>query len=176
VWVILAAHAAIGLGTLSGGWRIHTMGTKITKLQPVGGFAAETARRGDAVFRQLVRHSGLDHAHHHWRHRRGRRHAQTLRGALGRCRTHRLGIGLDDPHGGADRGVHVLGGEDVWRVVVPNGLKRSEATPPSSAAGPAASRAAEGGTLSIQPAGTSRSIAVRRIRVHLRGAIVARYD
>jgi len=43
-WVILAAHSAIGLGTLSGGWRIiHTMGSKITKLQPVGGFAAETA-------------------------------------------------------------------------------------------------------------------------------------
>ena len=44
VWVILAAHAAIALGTLSGGWRIiHTMGSKITRLQPVGGFAAETA-------------------------------------------------------------------------------------------------------------------------------------
>jgi PiT family inorganic phosphate transporter len=41
--VIIAAHLAIGLGTLSGGWRIiRTMGTKITKLQPVGGFAAET--------------------------------------------------------------------------------------------------------------------------------------
>ena len=44
LWVILAAHAAIGLGTLSGGWRIvKTMGTKIVKLQPVGGFCAETA-------------------------------------------------------------------------------------------------------------------------------------
>jgi PiT family inorganic phosphate transporter len=44
LWVILAAHAAIALGTLSGGWRIiHTMGQKITRLQPVGGFAAETA-------------------------------------------------------------------------------------------------------------------------------------
>jgi PiT family inorganic phosphate transporter len=44
LWVVLAAHAAIALGTLSGGWRIiHTMGSKITKLQPVGGFAAETA-------------------------------------------------------------------------------------------------------------------------------------
>jgi len=44
LWVILSAHAAIALGTLSGGWRIiHTMGSKITKLQPVGGFAAETA-------------------------------------------------------------------------------------------------------------------------------------
>jgi inorganic phosphate transporter, PiT family len=43
-WVIMAAHGAIALGTLSGGWRIiHTMGSKITKLQPVGGFAAETA-------------------------------------------------------------------------------------------------------------------------------------
>ena len=42
-WVILLAHAAIGLGTLSGGWRIiKTMGQRITKLQPAGGFAAET--------------------------------------------------------------------------------------------------------------------------------------
>lgn len=44
LWVVLAAHLAIGLGTLSGGWRIvKTMGTKIVKLQPVGGFCAETA-------------------------------------------------------------------------------------------------------------------------------------
>jgi PiT family inorganic phosphate transporter len=43
LWVVLAAHAAIALGTLSGGWRIvHTMGTKITKLKPVGGFCAES--------------------------------------------------------------------------------------------------------------------------------------
>ena len=44
LWVILLAHAAIALGTLSGGWRIvKTMGYKITKLRPVHGFAAETA-------------------------------------------------------------------------------------------------------------------------------------
>jgi inorganic phosphate transporter, PiT family len=44
IWVILLSHAAIALGTLFGGWRIvKTMGTKITKLQPVGGFCAETA-------------------------------------------------------------------------------------------------------------------------------------
>ena len=43
-WVIMAAYAAIALGTLTGGWRIvHTMGSKITKLQPFGGFAAESA-------------------------------------------------------------------------------------------------------------------------------------
>jgi len=49
-WIVLLAHAAIGLGTLSGGWRIiHTMGSRITKLQPVHGFAAETGAAG-AVF------------------------------------------------------------------------------------------------------------------------------
>jgi PiT family inorganic phosphate transporter len=43
-WIVLMAHAAIALGTLSGGWRIvHTVGTRITKLKPIGGFAAETA-------------------------------------------------------------------------------------------------------------------------------------
>ncbi len=43
-WIVLMAHGAIALGTLSGGWRIvHTVGTKITKLVPMGGFAAETA-------------------------------------------------------------------------------------------------------------------------------------
>lgn len=44
LWMILACHAAIALGTLSGGWRIvKTMGSKITKLKPVGGFCAETS-------------------------------------------------------------------------------------------------------------------------------------
>ena len=44
VWVILAAHAAIGLGTMAGGWRIvKTMGMRLTKLRPIGGFCAETA-------------------------------------------------------------------------------------------------------------------------------------
>ena len=42
-WVEIASYTAIALGTLSGGWRIiKTMGTKITKLVPAGGFAAET--------------------------------------------------------------------------------------------------------------------------------------
>lgn len=44
LWVVLAAHSAIALGTLSGGWRIvKTMGQKITKLRPIDGFCAETA-------------------------------------------------------------------------------------------------------------------------------------
>ncbi|MHB8138672.1 MAG: inorganic phosphate transporter [Smithellaceae bacterium] len=44
VWVIIACYSMISLGTMFGGWRIvKTMGTKITKLQPIGGFCAETA-------------------------------------------------------------------------------------------------------------------------------------
>jgi PiT family inorganic phosphate transporter len=43
-WVVVACYAAIGLGTAFGGWRIiKLMGQKITKLRPVGGFAAQTA-------------------------------------------------------------------------------------------------------------------------------------
>jgi PiT family inorganic phosphate transporter len=43
-WIILTCHAAIALGTMFGGWRIvKTMGSGITRLQPVGGFSAETA-------------------------------------------------------------------------------------------------------------------------------------
>lgn len=44
LWIILGCHAAMGIGTAFGGWRIvRTMGMKITKLQPIGGFCAETA-------------------------------------------------------------------------------------------------------------------------------------
>ncbi len=44
MWVVLSAHGAIALGTLSGGWRIvKTMGQKICKLRPIDGFCAETA-------------------------------------------------------------------------------------------------------------------------------------
>ena len=44
IWVIIACYTMISLGTMFGGWRIvKTMGTKITKLRPIGGFSAETA-------------------------------------------------------------------------------------------------------------------------------------
>jgi PiT family inorganic phosphate transporter len=57
IWVILAAHAAIALGTLSGGWRIvHTMGGRLTRLKPRSGFCAET---GAAVAVLLATHLGL---------------------------------------------------------------------------------------------------------------------
>jgi PiT family inorganic phosphate transporter len=50
LWVILISHAAIAFGTMFGGWRIvKTMGTRITKLQPLGGFCAETAAAASIV-------------------------------------------------------------------------------------------------------------------------------
>lgn len=56
-WVILAAHTAIALGTLAGGWRIvHTMGRKLTRLKPRTGFCAET---GAAVSILFATHLGL---------------------------------------------------------------------------------------------------------------------
>ena len=96
-WVVLAAHAAIGLGTLSGGWRIiHTMGNRITKLQPVSGFAAET---GAAVAIYTATALGVGHQHHphdHGRDRGRRRDAAAVGGALGRRRADRLGVGAHD--------------------------------------------------------------------------------
>jgi len=54
-WVILSAHAAIALGTLAGGWRIvKTMGMRITKLKPVGGFCAETAGAATLIFTAIA--------------------------------------------------------------------------------------------------------------------------
>src|SRR5512142_2364245 len=56
-WVVLACHASIGLGTMFGGWRIvKTMGHNLTKLQPIGGFCAET---GGGVTILALAHAGI---------------------------------------------------------------------------------------------------------------------
>ena len=56
IWAVLAAHAAIALGTLSGGWRIvHTMGSRLTKLKPRGGFCAETAAATSILFATVLK-------------------------------------------------------------------------------------------------------------------------
>jgi PiT family inorganic phosphate transporter len=56
-WIILACHLAMALGTAFGGWRIvKTMGMKITKLKPVGGFCAETA---GAITLFMATHAGI---------------------------------------------------------------------------------------------------------------------
>ena len=55
LWVVLAAHTAIALGTIMGGWRIvKTMGSKITKLDPIHGFSAETAGAGAIIGTSLM--------------------------------------------------------------------------------------------------------------------------
>ena len=57
LWVILSAHVAIALGTLAGGWRIvKTMGQRITKLTPFGGFCAETS---GAITLFIASHFGI---------------------------------------------------------------------------------------------------------------------
>jgi len=57
LWIVLSAHGAIALGTLTGGWRIvKTMGQKITKLRPIDGFCAETASAA-SIF--LATHAGV---------------------------------------------------------------------------------------------------------------------
>jgi PiT family inorganic phosphate transporter len=56
-WVLLASYSAIGLGTLSGGWRIvRTMGARLTRLKPRSGFCAET---GAAASVMLSTHMGI---------------------------------------------------------------------------------------------------------------------
>ena len=68
LWVVLSAHTAIALGTLTGGWRIvKTMGTKFTQLQPVGGVCAESAAAGMLFFTSASGHPGLDDPHDHRR-------------------------------------------------------------------------------------------------------------
>jgi PiT family inorganic phosphate transporter len=63
IWVELMAYTAIGLGTLSGGWRIiKTMGSKITKLQPIGGFAAETGA-ALAIYTATAMGTGISTTH-----------------------------------------------------------------------------------------------------------------
>ena len=57
LWVVLSSHTAIAIGTLMGGWRIvKTMGSRITRLQPVGGMAAET---GAAMTLFYTSHAGI---------------------------------------------------------------------------------------------------------------------
>ena len=103
IWVMLAAHTAIALGTLAGGWRIiHTMGSKITKLQPVGGFAAET---GAAIAALIATRSASASA----RRTRSpaRLSASARRGGCRRCagasRADCLGVAADDSRGVRDQ-------------------------------------------------------------------------
>lgn len=64
LWVILICHAAIAAGTMSGGWRIvKTMGLKITKLKPPGGFSAETAGAITLIWLSMKLHMPVSTTH-----------------------------------------------------------------------------------------------------------------
>ncbi len=57
LWIVLSCHAAIALGTMMGGWKIvRTIGTKLTKLEPMGGVCAETAAAATLFF---ASHNGI---------------------------------------------------------------------------------------------------------------------
>ena len=82
-WVVITCQAAIGLGTLVGGWRIvRTVGSKITRMTPVQGCCAVSGRRHHAVRCNLFGDSRLHHPHRNGLCYRRRRGAQGLRGSL----------------------------------------------------------------------------------------------
>jgi PiT family inorganic phosphate transporter len=96
LWVVLLCHAAMGLGTLSGGWRIvKTMGMKITKLRPVGGFCAET---GGAITLGLATFLGVPVSTTH-----------TITGAI---------VGVGSAYGAADAVRWGVAGRIVWAWVL----------------------------------------------------------
>ena len=97
VWVVIACYATIGAGTMFGGWRIvKTMGQRITKIRPVGGFCAELSGSIALFTATGLRDSGVDHAYHRRRDRGRRLDAERVRGPLGNRR--QPGLGLDPHH------------------------------------------------------------------------------
>ncbi len=109
LWVILSCQAAMGLGTLTGGWRIvRTMGMRLTKLKPFGGFCAETGAAGMLFLASAL---GVPVSTTHtitggivgvgWVNKPARR-------ALGRRAADRLGLALHHPVGRDHRGRALL--------------------------------------------------------------------
>ena len=93
-FIILGANAAIAMGTYFGGWRIvHTMGSKITKLRPVGGFCAEGAGAITLFLTCLSRHSGQHHAYDYRCNRRCWLNHPSFCRPMGRGKTDRMGLG-----------------------------------------------------------------------------------
>jgi PiT family inorganic phosphate transporter len=97
-WVAISCYIAIGLGTLTGGWRIiETMGSRITKLSQHQGFSASLGGSVMLFTASLARHPGVDHPHHHRLRHRRRRRAARLGGALGRGAQRRDRLGDHHP-------------------------------------------------------------------------------
>ena len=117
-WVVLAAYTAIGLGTLSGGWRIiHTMGSRITKLEPVARVRGGNRRRRRGLHGNRPRGSREYDACDH-RGNCGRRlDAAPVGRPLGSGRPDRLGVGPDHPRRGVARRRHGAAAEGVRHPV-----------------------------------------------------------
>ena len=105
LWVVLVVPRRDGPrhARRAAGASCKTMGMRITKLKPVGGFCAETGGAITLFVATRARHPGLDDAHDHGRDRRRRLRHQPVERALGRRRPHRLGVGVHDPVRGADQ-------------------------------------------------------------------------
>ena len=92
-FIILSAHTAIALGTYFGGWRIvHTMGSKITKLRPLGGFCAESCGSHNPVRDCVGWHSGQHHAHYYRGDYRSRGDPSPVGRAVGSGTAHCVGV------------------------------------------------------------------------------------
>ncbi len=125
---LASASPRSALGTLFGGWRIvHTMGSKITRLNPMQGFCAETGGALTLFARDMAWHPGLDDPYDHGCDHRRRRRTARLRGAVGIGGQHRHCMG-DNPAGccrhlRASLLDHELDGiETPWRISIRDGI------------------------------------------------------
>ena len=97
LWIVLCAHTAIAMGTLSGGWRIvKTMGQGIVKLRPIDGFCAETASAVSIFFATHLGRPRFDDPCHHRRRGRSRRRQERRPGQM--AGDHQDRLGLDPDH------------------------------------------------------------------------------
>jgi|SRR5208283_1513620 len=109
VWVVLSAHAAIALGTLSGGWRIvHTMGSRLTKLRPRSGFCAETAAATSILFATFLKQPVYT-THVIAGSMAGVGSIQRVKAVRWVIARKMVGMGVDDPRGGFHRGAGIPG-------------------------------------------------------------------
>ena len=98
VWVPLACYSAIALGTMSGGWKIvKTMGTRITKVTPFEGVAAETAGAITLFVTEALENSGKYYAYDYRFHYRCWCYQAFICRTLGRYRKPSLGVDSHHP-------------------------------------------------------------------------------
>ena len=104
MWVILSCQLAMGLGTLSGGWRIvKTMGMRLTQAQAGRRLLRRDGGGRHAVPGERAGRTGVDNAHDHGRHRRRRLVTPPVERALAGRLPDRLGVVVHDPVRGADQ-------------------------------------------------------------------------